>query len=95
MFASVAFASTLGMGVYFSAITILVYQGSLSLATALAGSFIPDPATNPAISEMTAAGGLLILGIGLRLLEVKRLPVADLLPAILLAPAITALMDRL
>lgn len=95
MFASIAFASTLGIGVYFSAITILVYQGSLSLAAALAGAFIPEPATNPAIAEMTAAGGLLILGIGLRLLEVKRLPVADLLPAILLAPAITALMDKL
>ncbi len=86
---SVAFASALGRGVYFSALVVLVYQGGLSLLARALGAGIPDPSHNPAVLEMTAVGGLLILGIGLRLLEIKQVRVGNLLPAVALAPLLT------
>lgn len=85
--ASLAFASTLGPGVVLSAGTVLLYQGALSL---LAGS-ARQVLTEPIVQEMTAAGGVLILGIGVRLLEIKRLPVGNLLPALAVAPVLVAL----
>ncbi len=85
-FTSIAFASALGKGVYFSAVVVLVYQGGISLLARALGAEIPDPLHTPAILEMTAVGGLLILGIGLRLLEVKQIRVGNLLPAVALAP---------
>lgn len=80
--ASVAFASTLGIGVAFSALTILIVQGSLTLlGHSLA--FLLNP---PLLDEMTAAGGLIILGIGFLLLGIKKLKIANFLPALALAP---------
>jgi len=86
---SIAFAAGLGRGVYFSVLVILAYQGGLSLAARALGASIPDPAHDPAVLEMTAVGGLLILGIGLRLLEIKPIRVANLMPAVVLAPLFT------
>lgn len=88
-FVSIILASTLGPGVAFSALVILVYQGGLTLAAAAIGTSIPDPARNPAVLELTAVGGVLVLGIGLRLLEIKDVPVGNLLPAVALAPLLT------
>jgi hypothetical protein len=85
--ASIAFSSALGIGVIFSAIPILIYQGGITL---LAG-FIKEYLTQAAITEMSATGGLLILGIGLSILEIKIIKVGNLLPAILIA-AILALV---
>jgi hypothetical protein len=88
-FAALAFASALGWGVGFSVITILVYQGALSLsASALAGAF-----SDAMIAAMSAVGGLLILGIGLRLLALREVRVANMLPAIVLAPAAVAVLE--
>ncbi len=90
-FAAVAFASVLGWGVGFSVITILVYQGALSLsASALAGAL-----SDAMIAAMSAVGGLLILGIGLRLLELREVRVANLLPALVLAPAAVAALEAI
>jgi uncharacterized protein len=92
-FAALAFSSALGWGVGFSIITILVYQGGLSLlATAVAGS-ITDPARSPAIAAVTATGGILILAIGLRLLDIREVRVANFLPALVLAPLIVAMVE--
>jgi uncharacterized membrane protein YqgA involved in biofilm formation len=89
-FAAMAFASALGWGVGFSVITILVYQGGLSLAaSSVEGVFTPVT-----IAALTAAGGILILGIGLRLLELREVRVANLLPALILAPVGMALVVR-
>jgi uncharacterized protein len=86
-FASIGFAAGLGWGVMASVATVLVVQGALTLgASLLAGLLTPD-----LVREMTAAGGTLVLGIGLRLLDLKRLPVADFLPALAVAPALAAL----
>ncbi|HZJ04178.1 MAG TPA: DUF554 domain-containing protein [Nocardioidaceae bacterium] len=85
-FASIAFAASLGWGVGASAIAILVVQGSLTLLGAALGDVIPDAH----IAAMTTVGGLLLVGVALRLLRLKQLPVGDLLPALVLAPLLTA-----
>ncbi len=84
--ASVALASSLGLGVAFSALSVLVVQGSITLlASQLA--FLQEPAV---IEAVTATGGLLILGIGINILEIKRIRVGNLVPA--LAYAVAAAM---
>jgi len=90
-FAALAFSAALGWGVGFSVITIVVYQGTLSLA---AGA-VADGFSDAMISALSATGGILILAIGLRLLDVKRIRVANLLPALVLAPATVAVMQAL
>jgi uncharacterized membrane protein YqgA involved in biofilm formation len=88
-FAALAFASALGWGVGFSAVVVLVYQGGLTLsASAVAGAFSPAM-----IAAMSAVGGVLILGIGLRLLDLRQIRVANLLPAVVLAPAAVAVLE--
>lgn len=89
-FAAMAFASTLGIGVLFSVLVILVYQGGLTLLAGLAQSVI---STNM-IAELTAVGGLLLIAIAISsLLEIKTIRVANLLPALLYAPLIVYLME--
>jgi uncharacterized protein len=90
-FTAMAFASTLGVGVLFSIVTLAVYQGGITL---LAGVF-DRLLTEPMIAEMTATGGVLILAIGLLLLDIKRIRVANLLPALLVAPLIVAAVQAL
>ena len=81
-FAAIAFAASFGWGVAASALTILVVQGSLTVIGFALGGFLPDAH----IAALTATGGLLLVGVGLRLLRIKRLPVGDLLPALIIAP---------
>ena len=90
-FASLAFASTLGIGVVFSVLTILIYQGGLSLLAGLAQSLLTDAM----IGEMSATGGVLILAIGLLLLDLKKIRVANLLPALVIAPLIVGALHAL
>jgi len=84
--ASIAFASSLGIGVSFAAVTVLVFQGALTLLGAQL-AFLLRPEI---LNELTATGGLLILAIGLLLLDVKRIRVANLLPALLVVVLLTA-----
>ena len=89
-FAALAFASSLGVGVLFSALTIGVLQGTLTLLAAQAQTVL----TPPVIAEMTATGGVLIMGIGFSsLLELKPIRVGNFLPALLAAPAIVLLLQ--
>jgi uncharacterized membrane protein YqgA involved in biofilm formation len=81
-FAAIAFAASFGWGVAASAITIVVVQGSLTLLGYLLGDVLPDAH----LAAITATGGLLLVGVALRLLRVREIPVADLLPALLVAP---------
>jgi uncharacterized membrane protein YqgA involved in biofilm formation len=88
-FAALAFASTLGFGVLFSTVVILVYQGGISLLAGQAQTILTDPM----IAEMTAAGGIIILGLGISsLLEIKPIRTGNLLPALFLAPAIVKIV---
>ncbi len=88
---SVIFASTMGLGVAFSAIPILVYQGSI----ALLASWITVLLTPSIITEMSAAGGLLILGLGFNMLGMAKIKVGNLLPAIFAPIAIIYLQQLL
>ncbi len=84
-FAAIAFAASFGWGVAASALIVLVVQGSLTLLGAALGSFVPDAH----LSAITATGGLLLVGVGLRLLQIKQVPVGDLLPALIVTPLLT------
>ena len=84
-FASLAFASTLGVGVMFSTIIILVYQGGVSLLAAQLNAIV----TPSMMNELTATGGVILLGLALSsLLEIKKIRVGNMLPALAIAPLI-------
>ena len=85
-FAAVAFAASLGWGVAASALSVGVWQGLLTILAVFLGSVMSEAL----IASVTATGGILLLGVGLRLLNVKAVPVGDLLPALILAPLLTA-----
>ena len=87
---SIAFASTLGWGVGFSALTVVAVQGTLTLAAGGADRVL----TERMVTEMSATGGLMVIGIGLRLLDIKKVPVASFLPALVIAPVGVALFAR-
>ena len=92
-FAAIAFAASLGPGVLLSAATVAVVQGGLSGLAMLTGTALGDVSRQtPWVVELTATGGVLILGIGLTLLDLKRIRVANLLPAIACAPLIVWLL---
>jgi hypothetical protein len=90
-FASLAFAASLGWGVAASALSVGIVQGSLTLLGALLGGLLPAAL----VSAVTATGGVLLLGVGLRLLQIKPVPVGDMLPALIVAPVLTALVGAL
>lgn len=87
-FAAIAFASVFGWGVAASALTILVFQGSLTALGYVLGNFMSDVQ----VLMLTATGGLLILGISLRLLNIRQIPVGNMLPALVIAPLLVALV---
>jgi uncharacterized membrane protein YqgA involved in biofilm formation len=91
-FASVAFASSLGVGVLFSALPILFYQGGISLAATQIQPFF----TNPMMTEMTATGGVLLMAIAVSsLLEIKPIRTGNLLPALIIAPLLVVALTAL
>ena len=85
---AVAFGGVYGVGVAFAAVPLLVWQGLFWLLAVGLGTVVPDLA----VTALTAVGGVLVAGIGLRILEVRAVPVADLMPALLLAPVVTMLL---
>jgi uncharacterized membrane protein YqgA involved in biofilm formation len=88
-FASIALASTLGVGVAFAAVTVLVVQGALTLGAGL----FKDLLAGEALDAMTSAGGVLIIGISLKLLDLKDVKVGNFLPALVIAPALVGLVS--
>lgn len=88
-FAAIAFAASFGWGVAASALTVVVIQGSLTVFGYLLGDVLPDPH----LSALTATGGLLLVGVALRLLRIREIPVADLLPALLVAPVLVEIVS--
>lgn len=83
--ASVAFAASLGWGVALSSVSILIYQGAVTLFASHLSSVLSDPM----IREMTATGGVIIVGIAIKLLDIKDIRLANLLPALAVAPILT------
>jgi len=88
---AVVFASTMGIGVVFSLFPVLIYQGSITLLAAFVKGFL-SPA---AVAEMTATGGLLIVGIAFNMLGIKDIKVGNLLPAIFYALPFTVLLSKI
>lgn len=87
-FAALAFAASFGVGVMASAVSVAVIQGSLTLLGAALGSFMPDAH----LAALTATGGLILVGVAMRLLDLKTFAVADLLPALVVAPVLCQLV---
>lgn len=97
-FSAIIFASTFGVGVLFAGATVLIFQGGISL---LAGYIKPvlvsipnaSMSAQPRVIELSAVGGVILIGLALNILEVKRMKVANFLPALLLAPLIVILLN--
>lgn len=89
-FASVALAASLGIGVLFSVIPLLIYQGGLTL---LAGS-LHAAMSEAVVNEVSAAGGLILIGLGITILEILRLKVLNMLPALVFAGVLAAVFMR-
>ncbi|HDD34247.1 MAG TPA: DUF554 family protein, partial [Thermofilaceae archaeon] len=87
-FVSIAYAAAMGIGVMFSALPLLAFQGSLALLGAVAGASLP-PRT---VASITATGGLVLLGLGVNLLKLRRLRVGNMLPALVIVPLISHLI---
>lgn len=90
-FAAIALASALGFGVAFSAVTVLVYQGAITLAAGLFEDVLAEG--SEALAALTSAGGILIIGIALKLLDVRDVKVGNFLPALVVAPGLVGLVS--
>ena len=91
-FASIAFASTLGIGVMFSSVIILIYQGGISLLAGQLNAIVTDPM----MAEMTATGGVILIGVAFNnLLEIKKIRVGNFLPALAVAPLIVWVLEKI
>jgi uncharacterized membrane protein YqgA involved in biofilm formation len=90
-FAAMAFASTLGIGVMASIIPVGIYQGFWTVIGFFAGSVLEQYQ----IDAMTICGGLMLVGIGLRLLNIKKISVANLLPALVIAPTLATVLHSI
>lgn len=87
-FAAIAFAASLGWGVGASVLALITVQGTLTLVGALLGDVLPAAH----VAALTAAGGLMLVGLAFRLLRIKQVPVGDLLPGLIFAPLLTAVV---
>jgi uncharacterized membrane protein YqgA involved in biofilm formation len=87
-FAAIAFAAAFGWGVAASVVTLVVVQGGLTLVGLALGDVLPDAH----LAAITATGGLLLVGVAMRLLDLKQIAVADLLPALVVAPLLVELV---
>lgn len=80
-FSSLALASALGIGVLFSIFPLFIFQGGLTILAYFLGNLMPDPVIN----EMSATGGLLLIGLGISIIEIKKIKVINMLPALLVS----------
>jgi uncharacterized membrane protein YqgA involved in biofilm formation len=90
-FASLAFAASLGWGVALSAIPVGIWQGLITVLAFSVGAVV----SAPLISALTATGGVLLLGVGLRLLQLRQVAVGNMLPALIVAPVLTSILMSL
>jgi uncharacterized protein len=91
--AAVALTSSYGIGVGFSALMVLLYQGVLSIAAGFFTQVLPDPNHDPTVLLMSGVGGLMVLGIGLQLLEITQVRLASFLPALFVAPLLVIVIQ--
>jgi len=94
-FLSIILASTLGIGVMFSAVSVFVLQGVIALAATLIAMAFSQASLDAMIVQITAVGGILVLGVGLNILQIKKFNVANMLPALLIAAVFVPLQNVL
>ncbi|WP_215143541.1 DUF554 domain-containing protein [Exiguobacterium qingdaonense] len=94
-FTALVLSSTLGIGVMFSAVPVLVYQGGIALLAIQIMKFIPESLMDSFILEMTATGGVMIVAIGLNLIGITKIRVANLLPGILVVGLIVSVIHTI
>lgn len=94
-FTSIILSSTLGIGVIFSAIPVFIYQAIITLLSTQISRFVPDVLLDSFIAEMTATGGLMIVGIGLNLIGITKIRVANLIPGIAVVAVIVTIVHVL
>lgn len=90
-FAAMALSSALGIGVMFSVVPLLIYQGGLTLLTALLGNYFSEIYIN----NLTSVGGILLIGLGIRILELKQIRVLNMLPALIIIVLLTWIKNLL
>ena len=79
-FSSIALAASMGAGVIFSAIPLLLYQGGITLVT----SFVGQSLSQMVITELSAVGGILLVGLGIDILKIKKIPILNMLPSLII-----------
>jgi uncharacterized protein len=92
---AIALAATFGFGVVASALVVLVLQGGLALGAGAVAVWLPDPATDPRVLLVNGVGGLMIVGLGITLLDLRRLAVASMLPALPLVVLLYEIVRRI
>ncbi|RNB76660.1 DUF554 domain-containing protein [Brevibacillus panacihumi] len=94
-FSAIIFTSTLGIGVLFSAIPVLLYQGVIAVLSTQIYNLVSEKMLDAILLEVTAVGGLMIIAIGINILELKKIQVANMLPALVVAALGVPLVDWL
>lgn len=84
-FSAIIFSSTMGIGVAFSAIPVFLYQGAIALLSTQIYSIVSKEMLDAILVEVTAAGGLMIMAIGINIMEIRKINVANMLPALVVA----------
>ncbi|WP_019243391.1 MULTISPECIES: DUF554 domain-containing protein [Bacillus] len=90
-FTAIVLASTLGIGVIFSAVPVVLYQGTIALFATQIDKVVPSQLMDFFITEMTATGGIMIVAIGLNIMGITKIRVANLLPAIIIVALLTTI----
>lgn len=94
-FSAIIFTSTLGIGVIFSSIPVFLYQGTIALLATVIMTLVPQTIMDMYIVEMTATGGVMILAIGLNILGITKVRVANLLPSLLVVAVIIVILEKI
>ena len=94
-FLSIIFASTLGIGVVFSAVSVFVMQGTIALLATVIAMAFSQASLDAMIVQITAVGGVLVIGVGINILQIKKINVANMLPALVIAAAAVPLQHLL
>ncbi|CAJ1000717.1 MULTISPECIES: DUF554 domain-containing protein [Bacillales] len=92
---AIIFSSTLGIGVIFSAIPVFLYQGTIALLATQINSLVSPAMLEAILAEVTAVGGLMIIAIGINILELRKINVANMLPALVIAAVSVPLVEWL
>lgn len=94
-FSAIIFTSTLGIGVIFSVVPVIIYQGAIALLSTQIYSIVSEKMLDAILVEVTAVGGLMIVAIGINILELRKINVANMLPALVVAATGVPLVEWL